>query len=324
MKKIISLFLLIFACAFSFAEEEYKDTGTGRIRIGFAQFKNKAVAVQSRGYGNGYSQFNFDLEAFTEMLQTALVKTRRFEIIERTALDEILSEQGLATTGIVNEDTGAITGKIRGVDFLLIGTVTKCGFTKTPIQVGKFKQEKTVLELGIDFRLTDVNTGRIVLSDFVEVNDESQSSVSGTNYSSSSQSENYISNAMRKASLQAAFLIANAIEPVKIDAVVPAKKLVKINYGNGFIEKDQYYRIFPAQDDDFGGEDSWADSFDEVAKVKIKLVTPTYSTAEIIEGDVDNVSAGCTCQKIPPDEEKKYKDLEKLKERDSLGNRFGY
>ncbi len=313
---------MLLACSFIFAEEEYKDTGTGRIRIGFTQFKNKANAIQSRGYGRGYGEFKFDLEAFTEMLQTALVKTRRFEVIERTDLDQILSEQGLASTGIVNEDTGAITGKIRGVDFLLIGTVTKCGFTKKPIQVGNFKQEKTIIELGIDFRLTDVNTGRIVLSDFVEVNDESQSSVSGNNYSSSTSSENYIANVMRKASLQAGFLIANAIEPVKVEAVQASKKLVKINYGNGFIEKDQFYRIFPNEEDDLG--DDWGAGFDEVAKVKIKVVTQTYAIADVIEGDVDNISVGYSCQKVSPDEEKKYKDLEKLKERDSLGNRFGY
>ncbi len=297
-------FSLLIAQSDEAKTEEYKDNGTGRIRIGFAEFRNKASAVQSKS-GNGYDSFKFDLEAFTEMLQTALVKTRRFEVVERTALDEILTEQGLAATGIVNEDTGAITGKIRGVDFLLIGTVTKCGFTKQPVQVGNYKQEKTTLELGIDFRLTDVNTGRIVLSDFVEVNQESLSVQSST-YSSSKTSENDI---------------ANAIEPVKILDSNIEKKIVKMNYGNGFIEKDQVYRIFP---EDTGLDDGWSSGFDEIGKVKIKTVTPTYAIAEVIEGEADYIVANCTCQKLPPDEEKKYKDLEKLKKRDALGDRFGY
>lgn len=254
------------------------------------------------------------------MIQTALVKTRRFEVIERTALDEILSEQGLTATGIVNEDTGAVSGYIRGVDYLLIGTVTKCGFSTNPIQVGKFKQEKTVIELGVDFRLTDVNTGRIVLSDFVEVNDEAMSQISGSGYTSSAANENYIANAMRKASLQAAFLIANAIVPLKIDAIQPSKKIVKLNYGAGFIEKGQYYRIFPSDD----GGDSWEANFDETGKIKITTVTATYAIGSLIEGEIETINEGDTAIKIPPDEEKKLRDLEKIKSRDEMGNRFGY
>ena len=317
--KLLCLFLFLFSSlAFSVAEEEYKDTRTGRIRIGFTEFKNKANAVQKTS--SGYRQIQFDLEAFTTMVETALVKTRRFEVIERTSLDEILSEQGLSATGIVNEDTGAISGYIRGVDYLLIGTVTKCGFSSNPVQVGKFKQEKTVIELGVDFRLTDVSTGRIVLSDFVDVNDEAMSQISGNGYSSASANENYIANAMRKASLQAAFLIANAIVPLKIDAIQPAKKIVKLNYGDGFIEKGQYYRLFPS--DDTG--DSWDASFDEAGKIKITTVNGTYAVGQLVEGEIENISEGYTAAKVPPDEEKQLKDLEKLKTRDEMGNRFGY
>lgn len=318
MKFLISLFFSLLALFSAFAEEEYKDTGTGRIKIGFTEFKNNAKAVQKTG--SGYREIQFDLEAFTTMIQTALVKTRRFEVIERTALDEILSEQGLTSTGIVNEDTGAVSGYIRGVDYLLIGTVTKCGFSTNPIQVGKFKQEKTVIELGIDFRLTDVNTGRIVLSDFVEVNDEAMSQISGSGYASSAKNENYIANAMRKASLQAAFLIANAIVPLKIDAIQPSKKIVKLNYGSGFIEKGQYYRIFPSDD----GGDSWEANFDETGKIKITTVTATYAIGSLIEGEIESINEGDTAIKIPPDEERKLKDLEKIKSRDEMGNRFGY
>ncbi len=320
MKKrnLLMLVILSFVTLFSsFAEEEYKDKGTGRIRIGFTEFQNKAKAVQKTG--RGYREIQFDLDAFTTMIQTALVKTRRFEVVERQALDEILSEQGLSATGVVNKDTGAVSGYIRGVDFLLIGTVTKCGFSTNPVQVGKFKQEKTVIELGIDFRLTDTTTGRIVLSDFVEVNDEAMSQITGTGYSSTATNENYISNAMRKASLQAAFLIANAIEPLKIDAVQASKKIVKFNYGSGFIEKDQYYRIYAN-----ASEESWEASFDSIGTVKISSVTPTYAVGKLTDGNIDEITEGCTALKIPPDEEKKLQDLEKVKVRDEMGNRFGY
>lgn len=306
---------------------EYKDTGTGRIRIGFAQFNDKtktfanqtSVKNSSISY-NTETLIKFDLDNFLTMLQTALVKTRRFEIIERAALDKILEEQDLAQAGFINPDTGAVSGFIRGVDYLLIGTVTKCGMVRNPKKLGNYEQMETIIELGIDFRLTDVTTGRIVLSDFVEVNDKALSAVSGGSYSSVSSTDNYVENATRKATLQGAFLIANAIDPVQITDVNHSKKIVKINYGNGFIEPNQIYRIFPNSE----SGDSWDSGFDEIGKVKIKTVTPQYTIAEIIEGEISNFVSGCLCQKVTPDEEKKYLDAEKVKTRDVMGDRFGY
>lgn len=39
MKVLIALFFSLFALSFAFTEEDYKDTGIGRIKIGFAEFK---------------------------------------------------------------------------------------------------------------------------------------------------------------------------------------------------------------------------------------------------------------------------------------------
>lgn len=322
MKKIFSLLTIFFVISSfnAFSQEDEKDKGAfeDRIKIGFAKFDNKSSAVSKTGYG--YRAVQFDVEAFTTMVTTALVKTRRFEVIERQDLDKILAEQGLTSAGIVAEDLGAVSGHVRGVQFLMMGTVTKCGFTETPIQVGQYKQTKTVLELGIDFKVVNTTTGNIALSDFIEVNEEAMTQISGGGYDTETSSENFIPNAMRKASLQAAFLVANSIVPLKVEAVQPTKKIVKLNYGNGFIEKDQYYRVYPSDD----GGDSWEASFDEVGKVKITSVTPTYAVAKIVEGSADEILEGCSVIKVPPDEEKKLLEKEKVKENDSLTRRFGY
>ena len=327
MKRLFHFCLLVCFSVSIYAQDATKDTGTGRIRIGFAQFTDKTKTFSNKTSVRNSSvsyqtetEIAFDLENFANMLQTALVKTRRFEVIERAALDKILEEQGLSQAGIVNPDTGAVSGFIRGVDYLLIGTVTKCGMVRNPKKVGKYEQMETTIELGIDFRLTDVMTGRIVLSDFVEVTDKALSAVSGGGYSSVSSTDNYVENVTRKATLQAGFLIANAIDPVKILDVNLGKKIVKINYGSGFIDVNQIYRIFP----DSESGDSWDAGFDEIGKVKVKTVTQQYTIAEIVEGDVNNFVVGCLCQKITPDEERKFLEGEKLKTRDPLGDRFGY
>lgn len=316
MKRIIFVLFFILSLYSSFAEEIEEE----RIKIGFASFENKAIAVQKNRnyYQNGYAEIKFNLDVFLDMIQTGLVKTRRFDVIERTRLDAILEEQGLGVDGIIDKDQAAVTGKISGVDFLLMGTVTKCGFTEKPIKIKNFEQTVKTVEFAVDFKLVDVHTGKIVLADFVEVNDVSAASTKGSSYQSETTSENYIANVMRKASLQSSFLIANAIVPVQISAV--SEKKVKINYGHGFMEADQIYKIFPNQN----SEDSWDVGFDEVARIKIRTVAPAFSVGEIISGDTDLVTVGCSCLKITPDEEKEYKDKEKLEKSQSLGRRFGY
>lgn len=158
-----ALLLVLLATAGGVFAQDGKDSGVyeDRIKIGFAKFDNKSVAVKTNG-GN-YRGIRFDVEAFTTMITTALVKTRRFEVIERQSLDNILAEQGLTSAGIVDADTGAVSGHIRGVDFLMMGTVTKCGFVDKPVQAGKYKQTKTTLQLGIDFKVVSATTGNIAL-----------------------------------------------------------------------------------------------------------------------------------------------------------------
>lgn len=313
--------MLCFLAFAAFSQEE-EQVGTGRIRIGFAKFENKASAVQARG--SGYREIQFNLEAFTEMLQTALVKTRRFEIIERSRLDEILTEQGLGTEGIVNEKTAATTGQIRGVDFILMGTVTKCGFTDKVVKVGKFEQKTSSLELSTDFRLTDTSTGRIVLSDFVNSKVD-QVNTSGTSYTTTNSSQTQIADAMRDASLQGAFLIANAIVPMQVEAVGSNGKSVKLNYGSGFVVPKDIYRILPP-----ASTDGWDTGFEEIGKLEIKNVSGAYSVAQVIELAKDEfgteavIAEGCRLERINGEELKEFKDKQVIKRKDAMGDRFGY
>lgn len=322
LKTNLLLFLFsIFVLFSSFADDE-EQIGTGRIRIGFASFENKSSAVQS--HGSGYREIQFNLEAFTEMLQTALVKTRRFEVIERSRLDEILTEQGLGSEGIVNEKTAAATGQIRGVDYILMGTVTKCGFSDKVVKVGKFEQKTSSLELGIDFRLTDTTTGRIVLSDFVDTK-INQVNTSGTSYTTNNSSQTQIADAMRDASLQGGFLIANAIVPMQIDAVGSNGKTAKLNYGSGFIVPKDIYRILPPSSDD-----GWDTGFEEIGKLEIQNVSGAYSVGKVIELKKDEfgteavISEGCRLERINGDELKEFKDKQLVQRKDAMGNRFGY
>lgn len=314
--RIICLLLILGSSAFG---------SDRKIRIGVTDFKNKTgksdASWIARGYESKYDNLSTVTKVnhgdFSTVLTTALVKTRRFELIERANLDLVLKEQGLSVAKVINEDTGAISGKIKGVDFIFVGSITKADFSATPQKLGNHRITKINFEFAVDFKLVDVVTGSIVLGDFIEVKETASESISGESYDLNSGTNTFAETAMRKASLQAAFLIANAIEPLRVDEINASKGLVKLNYGNGFIEKDQHYRIYASSD-------SWDSSPDETGIIKITSVSEKFAVGKIVQGNAEDFSSGCKLEKFSIKEEEKIQQEEERDKRGRLGGEFGY
>lgn len=74
------------------------------------------------------------------LLQSKLLETQYFEILERDRLTRILDEQKLTMTGIMNEATASKIGKLLGVDALVFGEVTL--YQVEPDELGSEKVEK--------------------------------------------------------------------------------------------------------------------------------------------------------------------------------------
>lgn len=117
-----------------------------------------------------------------DMLVTELVKTGKYKVIERSALDKIMQEQKLGMTGMVTQQSAAKVGQLLGVQVAIIGSVTEFGHSKGDtggriknVRIGVSKQAATV---GIDVRFIDVNTGEILLAE----NIRKQKSKSGLSF----------------------------------------------------------------------------------------------------------------------------------------------
>lgn len=122
-----------------------------------------------------------------DQLTTLMGMTGRFVMVERAQLQQLLREQGLE--GIVRADQLAKRGRVLGVDYLLLGEVTnfrvsvsqtKSGFgmgsgvmellTDENLPGGStgYSREKTQIttEVGVDIRLVDPQTGRVLVTSF--------------------------------------------------------------------------------------------------------------------------------------------------------------
>ena len=103
----------------------------------------------------------------TSLLTSELASHRRFTVIERRYIDEILKEQDLGTSSRVNASTAAQLGQLLGAQVVVVGDVQEFG-KKTVGGIGGLarrgliggRQEKLSIVLGA--RMIDAATGEIL------------------------------------------------------------------------------------------------------------------------------------------------------------------
>ncbi len=108
-----------------------------------------------------------------DMLTTELVKSGKYRVIERQAIEQIMKEQQMGLTGAVTTQSAAQIGKLLGVELAIIGSVTEFGYKKSDIG-GRLKQkgfglgiQSASASVGIDVRFTNTNTGEIIAAENV-------------------------------------------------------------------------------------------------------------------------------------------------------------
>jgi curli biogenesis system outer membrane secretion channel CsgG len=125
-------------------------------RIAVMQFDAKDLNTY------GYQKINL---AAAEMLTTALFKTGKFIVIERSTLDKILKEQGLGLSGFIDPSSAAKVGKILGVQALVNGVISQIGIEVKKIDIWGYGGELVTTNVSLDVRLIDTTTGAILMAD---------------------------------------------------------------------------------------------------------------------------------------------------------------
>ena len=66
-------------------------------------------------------------EIVAEWLITSLVRTGRFDVVERAQLQKILKEQQMGLSGMINQETASKVGELLGVKVIITGSVIRVG-----------------------------------------------------------------------------------------------------------------------------------------------------------------------------------------------------
>jgi curli biogenesis system outer membrane secretion channel CsgG len=112
--------------------------------------------------------------AITDLLVKYLVQDGTYSVIERNALDKIMSEQNFSNSDRANPNSAAKLGKLLGVDAIILGSVTQFGNdTKSTgaggggggfggFGLGGFSHKETKAIVNLDARIVDIDTAEIL------------------------------------------------------------------------------------------------------------------------------------------------------------------
>jgi len=119
---------------------------------------------------------NYDVgKGVADLLVEKLVGGGVYSVIERKALDKILTEQNFSNSDRADASTAAKIGRILGVDAILLGSITQFGrddkvtnyggsaITRmSPFGLGGISKKEAKAVVSLTARLVNVNTGEIV------------------------------------------------------------------------------------------------------------------------------------------------------------------
>jgi len=132
-------------------------------RIALADFTFRNAAT-FRG------QETFSTRILTEKLTTALVATRKFDVLERDALEEVMTELDLATSQVADKRNAPRRGRIAAADYLIKGEISVYDVKSAlaPIPTTSYFNSVVTGDIICNLRVIDVETGKIASAAKVE------------------------------------------------------------------------------------------------------------------------------------------------------------
>jgi TolB-like protein len=116
------------------------------VSIGYTQYStHKTLAIPIFKNNSGNPQYDWLNEALSDMLTTDISVTNKIRVVARSELKEILNEQKLSLSGLVNENSQVTLGNLVGASTLVYGSYTIIG-DNIRIDIKSFDVEKGVVE----------------------------------------------------------------------------------------------------------------------------------------------------------------------------------
>lgn len=250
---------------------------------------------------------------FRAMLETAIIKTRKMEVMEREQAGSVVHEQGLGQVGLTTR--GGKVGGLTGVDYNVYGTITKFGSKKTGFHIqggtgvtslipgmgsmalGSLGSKEVETEMAVDIKITDVSTGKIVIAETVDASVKQGSAFTVGGIKQASASADPFADVQRVVAARIAEALVTARIPIKVIAIQKDGTLI-LNYGNVFFAPGDRLIVFAVGEvfvDPDTGEKLGAEET-ELGVVEVTRSQAKFSRAKIV-GEPFEVKKGSTLKR---------------------------
>lgn len=275
-----------------------------------------------------------DSQTVRTTLESSLSKTRKFAIMERARLDELLKERGLSISGIA--EGNASLGGFSGVDYLLTGRLMEAAVVKGRRRGGTSLLGE-ILGTGsgggcqavvrLDVRVVDIHTGQISVSENLAVSESVPVNYPNHNpdygdpckYTKHTEQQRALTAAGHGVARYVAQEITIALFPIKLVRVQGNQAFV--NYGSAFLSLGDHLRVVALGEgfvDPDTGETLGAEE-EDLGFLAITDVREKYSIADVVYTNNRAITVGNVARRLSAAETKAVTkmlaDLEKSREK---------
>ena len=284
--------------------------------VAIGQLEVAAQNISCEGWDRSIYDCNQDLaNGFRAMLETAIIKTGKMDVMERQQIDAVIVEQGLGEMGLTT--AGGRIGGLTGVDYYLYGTITRFGVRAGGFEVsgnsgvGRLANRRTrgllgggvskstlETEMGVDLKVTDVATGHIVVADAVSSSVQQGSALSIGGLRRAEVSGDPFADVQEVVAARIAEAVVTSRIPIKVIQVQSDGTLI-LNYGDVFFGPGDRLAAFSVGEsivDPDTGEILGAEET-EIGMVEVTRAEPRFSRAAPV-GDGSRIGTGTTLKRL--------------------------
>jgi curli biogenesis system outer membrane secretion channel CsgG len=182
MRKILSIIALV-CLLINFANAQDDSKQGLKKRVAVFEFEDKTDHNSYWWTGQPVGQ------GMADMLTTELVKSGKYRVMERQAIEKIMQEQNLGQSGAVTPESAAKVGQLLGVELAIVASVTEFGYKKGNVGgdlhsnkpfINSIGIESSSSSVGIDVRFVNTSTGEILAADNVRKEEKKRGVSLGT------------------------------------------------------------------------------------------------------------------------------------------------
>ena len=212
-----------------------------------------------------------------------VVNTRKFDVIERERIEDILKEQSLQDSGITSGKEGDMntprSGMIRTCGYVMLGSVLSIGEDAAATSVDGTSAAVSKMKVEVQIRLENVESGKIVASKTVQGFGKSSATGAKGAASAANIAEQALRDACDDAAEKAVALLMELAYPATVIAV--GSKDITINVTEEMCAKGEIWEVLELGDEmiDDRGESSGAEE-EEIGRVEITKPGAKFSKAK--------------------------------------------